>query len=80
MDLSLLLAASRDLPEPDPSWTVPAAVLFGAVALFALVRKIVFLAFVAALLAAGFIAYQSGAFDQWVDKGKVVIDNKIQTG
>ena len=71
MDLSALTTAAGDwkLPEPDSSWTIPAAIGFGVLALLSIVKKLVVLAVITALLAAGFIAYQNGAFDKWVDKG-----------
>jgi hypothetical protein len=78
MDLGVL--ASYKLPQPDSSWTIPIAIGLGVLALVVLVRKLVVLAVVLALLAAGFIAYQNGAFDKWVDKGKVVIDENVKTG
>ncbi|MDQ1689224.1 MAG: hypothetical protein QOK42_2199 [Frankiaceae bacterium] len=85
MDLSALFSSARlfssgQLPEPDASWTIPAAIVLGVIALILLVRKLIFFAVVLALLAAAFVAYQSGAFDEWVDKGKGVIHGDVTTG
>jgi hypothetical protein len=65
-----------ELPEPDTAWTVPIAIGLGLLALLSLIRKLVFVALVAALLAAGFVAYQSGALDDWVDKGEHELDRQ----
>lgn len=73
---STVVAASHPLPEPDAAWTIPIAILLAVFALFALVRKLVFLALLAVVVAALFFAYQGGAFDSWVDKGKQVVDNQ----
>jgi uncharacterized membrane protein YphA (DoxX/SURF4 family) len=51
-------------------------VVFALLALLALVRKLVALALIAIIIVGGFIAYQSGAFNTWVDKGKQVIDQQ----
>jgi len=61
------------LPEPTAKVTIPIAIVFALLALLAIVRKLVALALVAIIVAGVFIAYQSGAFDQWVDKGKQII-------
>ena len=66
MDVSLL---AYQLPEPDSSWTIPVAIGFAVLALLSVLKKLVALAVIAALLAVGFVAYQNGAFDEWVDKG-----------
>jgi hypothetical protein len=71
-----VIAASHPLPEPDAAWTIPIAILLAVFALFALVRKLIFLAVVAVAAAALFFAYQGGAFDSWVDKGKSVVDDQ----
>ena len=62
------------LPQPTAKVTVPIIVVFALLALLALVRKLVALALIAIIVAGGFVAYQSGAFDKWVDKGKSVIN------
>ena len=62
------------LPEPTAKVTVPIIAVFVLLALLALVRKLVALALIAIIVAGVFVAYQSGAFDQWVDKGKTIID------
>jgi len=62
------------LPEPTAKVTVPIIVVFALLALLALARKLVALALIAIIVAGVFVAYQSGAFDQWVDKGKSIID------
>jgi len=73
---SAVLAASRPLPEPDAAWTIPVAIILAALAVFALVRKLIFLALIGAIAAALFFAYQGGAFDSWVDRGKQVVNNQ----
>jgi hypothetical protein len=50
------------LPKPKPAVTVPIIVIFAALVLIGLVRKVVVLAVLAALVCIGFLAYQSGAF------------------
>jgi hypothetical protein len=77
MDLSLL--ATYKLPEPNASWTIPTAVGLGLIALYSLVKKLIVLALVLAVLAGGFVAYQNGAFDKWVDRGRSLTD-QIQNG
>lgn len=62
------------LPQPTAKFTVPIIVVFALLALLALVRKLIALALIAIIIVGGFIAYQSGAFDKWVDQGKHVID------
>ncbi len=62
------------LPQPTAKVTIPIIVVFALLALLALVRKLVALALIAIIVAGAFVAYQSGAFNQWVDKGKSVID------
>jgi len=64
------------LPQPAAKFTVPIIVVFALLALLALVRKLVALASIAIIIVGGFIAYQSGAFNKWVDKGKQVIDQQ----
>jgi hypothetical protein len=50
------------LPKPKAAVTVPVIVIFAALLLIGLVRKVIFLAVVAAIICIGFLAYQSGAF------------------
>ncbi|MDQ1487336.1 MAG: hypothetical protein QOJ62_3029 [Actinomycetota bacterium] len=50
------------LPKPKAAVTVPVIVIFAALVLIGLVRKVMFLAVIAALVCIGFLAYQSGAF------------------
>lgn len=64
------------LPQPSGKFTIPIIVVFALLALLALVRKLVALALIALIIVGGFIAYQSGAFNHWVDKGKQVIDQQ----
>lgn len=70
---ALLAAGSRPLPEPRAGWTVPIAVVLALLALFWLVRKLLLAAVVAALVAAAVLAYQAGAFNAYVDRGKAVL-------
>lgn len=50
--------------------------IFAVLALIALLRKLIGLALIALIVAGAFVAYQSGAFDHWVDKGKQVIEQR----
>ncbi len=74
--LSAAHEVAAKLPQPTAKVTVPIIVVFALLALLALVRKLVALALIAVIVAGGFIAYQSGAFDKWVDKGKAVINQQ----
>jgi hypothetical protein len=75
----LLLAAhgasvvAFKIPEPKASFTVPIIVVFALLTALAVLRKLISLALLALVIAIGFVAYQSGAFNHWVDKGKQVI-------
>lgn len=71
-----VIAASHPLPEPNASWTIPVAILLAVFAVFALVRKLIFLGILAIAAAAVFFAYQGGAFDHWVDQGKQVVNDQ----
>jgi hypothetical protein len=64
------------LPEPKAAVTIPIIVIFAVLVFIGLVRKVMVLAVVAAIVCIGFLAYQSGAFNHWVDKGKTVIHQK----
>lgn len=64
------------LPEPHSKYTVPIIVVLVVLAALALVRKLIALALLAAIVAGAFVAYQSGAFNHWVDKGKQVIQQR----
>jgi len=78
--LSMLPAAhtahlvAAKLPEPTTKVTIPIIVVFALLALLALVRKLIALALIAIIVAGVFVAYQSGAFDKWVDKGKQIVN------
>ncbi|MBX6371456.1 MAG: hypothetical protein IRZ02_04280 [Acidothermus sp.] len=72
--MSVIHLAAGVLPVPKTSFTIPIVVVFAILAAIALLRKLIGLAVIAAVIAAVFIAYQSGAFDHWVDKGKQVIE------
>ena len=61
------------LPEPTAKVTVPIIVVFALLALLAFVRKLISIALIAIIIVGGFVAYQSGAFDKWVDNGKTII-------
>jgi hypothetical protein len=69
--------AAFQLPQPDAAWTVPAAIALGVIALLSLLKKLIVLAVILAVLAAGFVAYQNGAFDRWVDQGKSKIELNV---
>jgi hypothetical protein len=64
------------LPAPTAKVTIPIIVVFALLAVLALVRKLVAIALIAIIVVGGFVAYQSGAFNKWVDKGKQVIQQK----
>jgi hypothetical protein len=67
------------LPEPATKFTVPIIVVFALLALLAIARKVIGLALIALIVAGVFIAYQAGAFNQWVDKGKEIIQQQSVT-
>lgn len=73
---SVVHVLATKLPEPKPALTIPVIIIFAALVLIALVRKVIVLAVLAAIVCIGFLAYQSGALDHWVDKGKSVIQQK----
>jgi uncharacterized membrane protein len=73
------VAASHPLPEPSASWTIPIGIVLVVLALFALVRKLIFLGLLAAIIAVLFFVYQGGGFDKYVDKGKQVVHNQNPT-
>lgn len=66
-------ADSRFLPRPEAGITVPIVVILVGLALFWITRKLLGLAFLAAVIAVLFLAYQGGAFDHFVDKGKQLV-------
>lgn len=74
--LSAAHEVAAKLPQPTAKVTVPIIVVFALLALLALVRKLVALTLVAVIVAGAFVAYQAGAFDKWVDKGKSVINQQ----
>jgi hypothetical protein len=65
------------LPEPSGAVTVPVIVIVGLLVVFALVRKLIALAIIGLLVAGLVVAYQAGALDHWVDKGKQVIQQEV---
>ena len=73
---SVVHVVAAKLPEPTAKVTIPIIVVFALIALLAIVRKLIALALIAIIIVGGFVAYQSGAFDKWVDKGKQVIDQQ----
>ena len=64
------------LPEPKAAVTIPVIIIFAVLVLIAVMRKLMALAVIAAIVCVGFLLYQSGALDHWVDKGKGVIQQK----
>ena len=64
------------LPEPKAAVTIPIIVIFAVLVLIGLMRKVMALAVIAAIICVGFLLYQSGALNHWVDKGKGVIQQK----
>jgi hypothetical protein len=64
------------LPEPKAAVTIPIIVIFAVLVLIGLMRKVMALAVLAAIVCIGFLLYQSGALNHWVDKGKGVIQQK----
>ncbi len=73
---SVAQVVAAKLPEPTAKVTIPIIVVFALIALLAVVRKLIALALIAIIIVGGFVAYQSGAFNKWVDKGKQVIDQQ----
>ena len=71
---SVAHVVAAKLPEPTAKVTIPIIVVFALIALLAIVRKLIALALIAIIIFGGFVAYQSGAFDKWVAKGKQFID------
>jgi hypothetical protein len=71
---SLVHEVALKLPEPTAKVTIPIIIVFALLALLAMVRKLIALALIAIIIVAGFAAYQSGAFDHWVDKGKQIVN------
>ncbi len=67
---------SLKLPDPKAKYTVPIIVILAVLAGIALMRKLMAIALLAVVIAAGFLAYQAGAFNHWVDKGKQVIQQR----
>jgi hypothetical protein len=67
-------ASSHFLPDPQAGLTVPVGVVLVGLAVLSIARKLVKLALVAVVVAALIFAYQGGAFDHFVDKGKHLID------
>jgi hypothetical protein len=65
------------IPEPSGTVTIPVIVVVGLIVVFALVRKLIALAIIGLLVAGVFVAYQAGALDHWVDKGKQVIQQEV---
>lgn len=65
------------LPEPSGAVTIPVVLVVALIIVFALVRKLIALAVVGLLVAGVVVAYQAGALDQWVDKGKQVIQQEV---
>jgi hypothetical protein len=72
---SVIIVAAK-LPHPKPAVTIPIIVIFAILVFVALARKVIGLAIVAAVVCIGFLAYQAGAFNHWVDKGKSVVNHK----
>jgi hypothetical protein len=66
------------LPVPKKTVTIPVIVIFAVLAAIALVRKLIAIALIAVIICIGFLAYQSGALNHWVDKGKAAV--KTSTG
>ena len=73
---SLAHIAAVKLPAPTAKVTVPIIVVFALLALLALVRKLIAIALIAIIIVGGFVAYQSGAFNKWVDKGKQIVNQQ----
>jgi len=61
------------LPSPKKSVTIPVIIIFAVLAAIALVRKLIAIALIALIICVGFLAYQSGAFNHWVDKTKSAV-------
>jgi hypothetical protein len=66
------------LPRPKKTVTIPVVIIFAVLAAIALVRKLIAIALIAVIICIGFLAYQSGALNHWVDKGKSAV-NSVKT-
>jgi hypothetical protein len=66
------------LPSPKKSVTIPVIIIFAVLAAIALVRKLIAVALLAVIICVGFLLYQSGALNHWVDKGKNAV-NDVKT-
>jgi uncharacterized membrane protein YphA (DoxX/SURF4 family) len=74
--LHSVVDVAAKLPKPKPKVTIPVIVIFAVLLLIGLLRKLVALAVIAAVVCIGFLAYQSGALNHWVDKGKQAIQQQ----
>jgi hypothetical protein len=63
------------LPTPKKSVTIPVILIFAVLAGIAILRKLIALALIAIIVCIGFLAYQSGALNHWVDKGKAAVQS-----
>jgi hypothetical protein len=61
------------LPDPQAGLTIPVGVVLVGLAAFSLARKLVKLALFVVIVAAIVFAYQGGAFNHFVDRGKHLI-------
>jgi hypothetical protein len=68
--------AALTLPEPQGNITIPVVAVIALVVVFSLVRKLVALALIGVIAGGLVIAYQAGALDHWVDKGKQIINEQ----
>jgi hypothetical protein len=66
-------SASRFLPDPQAGITIPVGIVLVGFAVLFIARKLVKLALVAVVVAVIVFAYQAGAFNHFVDKGKHLI-------
>jgi hypothetical protein len=67
------------LPSPKKSVTIPVIIIFAVLAGIALVRKLIAIALIALVICVGFLLYQSGALNHWVDKGKAAVQQTTST-
>lgn len=75
--ISAMHAMALTLPEPHAIATYPVVAILAVLVVIALMRKLLSLAVIALVVAGLVVAYQGGALDHWVDKGKTAIEQQL---
>lgn len=78
--VAVTAASSHVLPRPQAGVTIPIGIALVALAVVWILRKLALLAFLAVVIAGLVFAYQGGAFDHYVDKGKQILHNQESGG